>query len=127
MPTFVHVTSEDIAKKAKRGGIRPLRRVLKMSPTTMPYNARFPDTRPFQSLVRTRLWSIPLAALILNSCAHSGSVGSRTPATSLVFPGASGAQQARQDIATGRLQLMEAGTRSVYAPSVPAGDPRFSK
>jgi len=23
MPTFVHITSEDIAKKAKRGGVRP--------------------------------------------------------------------------------------------------------
>jgi hypothetical protein len=65
--------------------------------------------------------------LLLNGFAHEKSADGSNQAASLLFPSVSGAQQARRDIAAGRLQLMEAGTRGVYAPNVPPDDQRFSK
>ena len=38
-----------------------------------------------------------------------------------------GSEQARRDISAGRVQLLEAGTRGVYAPGLPVDDERFSK
>jgi hypothetical protein len=77
--------------------------------------------------VRTTLPAPMFSTLVLSGCAHSGETGTNAPTTSLAFPAASGARQARRDIAAGKLQLMEAGTGGVYTPKVPANDARYSK
>ena len=77
--------------------------------------------------MRTTLLVSSISMLLLSSCAHSSPAAGDAATTSLLFPSSSGAQEARRDIAAGRLQLMEAGTRGVFAPNVPTDDRRFSK
>jgi hypothetical protein len=77
--------------------------------------------------MRTTLLASFLSALTLSSCVGGSAPDFRAPATPLGITAASGAEQARSDIAAGHLQLMEAGTRGVFAPNVPADDARFKK
>lgn len=77
--------------------------------------------------MRTTLLASLLSALVLSSCVAGSAPGSRAPATPHGITATSGAEQARSDIAAGHIQLMEAGTRGVFAPNVPADDARFKK
>ena len=77
--------------------------------------------------MKTTQLAFSLSALVLSSCAVTPTADSPPPGTPHGITAASGAEQARHDVAAGRLQLMEAGTRGVCAPNVPAYDRRLFK
>lgn len=74
-------------------------------------------------LVRTMFFAAALSTLLLAGCAQCPPTNGSTQPAPPLLPATSGAQQARRDIAAGRLQVMEAGTRGVYASNVPADQP----
>lgn len=69
--------------------------------------------------------SLSFFVFVLSNCIQYGAWGARPLPAPHGITEASGAEQARCDIAVGKLQLLEAGTRGVYTPGVPFGVARF--
>ena len=68
-----------------------------------------------------------LISVLIVGCVSHHSAETVAPTQTQGITAASGREQARRDISTGRIQLLEAGTRGVYAPGVPADDERFAR
>ncbi len=54
-------------------------------------------------------------------------VGSACAGPTRVISKETGAAQAREDLAAGKVKVLEGGGIAIFAPGVPAKDPRFSK
>jgi hypothetical protein len=77
--------------------------------------------------MRKALQTLGLIALLLGASLTGYAVLFRPPATPHGITARSGRAQARADLAAGRLRLLQAGTRGVFAPGVPEKDTRFTR
>jgi hypothetical protein len=81
------------------------------------------SVRPIHRALSLALLLLSLAGL------SSGAPATPQPVTPVpkVINRASGAAQAKRDLAAGKVQLLMGGGVALYAPEVPANDPRFAR
>ena len=68
-----------------------------------------------------------ISALLVGGCVSHNTTDPYTAMPPGEITAASGREQALRDISTGQIQLLEAGTRGIYAPGVPAADEHFAE